>query len=118
MTNDPSPNSVVHQLVRLSELLDNATDEIEKLDEAAVRAKGAYQVAFARAFIDAKGAMDLRKQLAVIEVADQWLEHELAAAKTRACKERIHTLRDQIEIGRSLGASVRAEWAASSYTNP
>ena len=40
---------------------------------------------------------------------------EIADQKTRACKERIRTLRDQLEIARSLGASLRSEWAASGY---
>jgi len=114
----PSPNSVVQRLVKLSAMLDSATEEIAVLDDTAVRAKGRYQVKFARSFLEATGAVDTRKQIAVRDCADEWLDYEIAEAKTRACKERIRTLRDQIEIGRSLGAAVRSEWAASGYTNP
>jgi hypothetical protein len=113
-----SPNSIASRLIELSKLLDAATKEIEELDEAAVRAKGAYQVAFARAFIEAGGAMDMRKQLAIRDVNDKWLDFELADAKVRACKERIRTLNQQIDIGRSLGAAARSEWSATNYTSP
>lgn len=118
MTDRLSPNSIAARLLELSRLLDDATDEIAELDDTAVRAKGAYQVAHARAFIDAQGAMDMRKQLAIKDVADEWLEFELADAKVRACKERIRTLHQQIDIGRSLGAAARSEWSATNYTNP
>lgn len=115
---DYTPQSVVHHLVELSALLDKATDEIAVLDEEAVRGKGAHQVAYARAFLTGTGSVDARKQQAVLECADLWLAYELADAKTRACKERIRTLRDQIEIGRSLNAAVRSEWAASGAMQP
>ena len=113
-----TPQSVVHNLARLSLLLDKATAEIAVLDEDAVRAKGAYQVAYARSFLSGAGSVDARKQAAVLECAELWLAYEIGEAKTRACKERIRTLRDQIEIGRSLNAAVRSEWTATGATQP
>lgn len=109
----PTTNQVVHQLVELSRLLHVATVEIAELDEAAVLAKAGFEVAFARAFLSSEGAMDIRKQQAVLDTADQKLGMELAEQKVRACRERIRTIRDQIEVGRSLNSAVKAEWAAS-----
>jgi hypothetical protein len=42
-------------------MLDAATEEIARLDESAVRAKGRYQVDFARNFLGSEGSVDARK---------------------------------------------------------
>lgn len=109
----PSPEALVRRLVQISLLLDKAQRDAELLDEEAVRAKSKHRVGYARAFLDATGAMDMRTQTAVALTADLWFEYELADQKLRACKERIRTLRDQLEIARSLSAALRSEWGAS-----
>lgn len=114
MSDTPTLNQVVLRLAELSRMLDAATDEIARLDEDAVRAKGRYQVAYARAFLGEAGAMDVRKQNAVLVCEQYWLDAEIAEQKVRACKERIRTIRDQIEVGRSLNSAVKAEWSAGS----
>jgi hypothetical protein len=112
MTDTPTVNDVVRRLAELSRMLDAATEEIARLDEAAVRAKGRYQVAFARAFLGQEsGSVDARKQTAVLECKDHWLDAEIAEQQVR-CRERIRTIRDQIEVGRSLNSAIKAEWGA------
>lgn len=107
------PNDVVRRLSELSRMLDAATLESAQLDEAAVRAKQRYEVVYAHAFLEAEGAMDARKQIAVVNCQHERLDSEIAAQLLRACQERIRTLRVQIEVGRSLNAAQRSEWAAS-----
>ena len=100
-------------------MLDSATTEIAVLDEESVRAKSAYEVAYARAFLDNQGSMDLRKQIAIYETQDTNLTYEIAAQKVRACKERIRTLAIQIEVGRSLASAHKTQFnaeAAGQYT--
>lgn len=113
MTELPSPIAVIRRLVELSLLLDKATEEVDVLDDNAVQLKGAHRVAYARAFLDASGPMDVRTQTAISETSEEWFRFEVADQKVRACKERIRTLREQIEIARSLSAALRSEWAAS-----
>lgn len=108
----PTTHQVIKRLSELSRMLDDATSEVAELDEAAVLAKSAYEVSFARAFLSGDGAMDVRKQQAVLDAADQKLGAEIAEQKVRACRERIRTLRDQIDVGRSLNSAVKSEWAA------
>jgi hypothetical protein len=108
----PSQLEIVKRLSELSRLLDAATLEVAELDEAAVRAKQSHEVAYARAFLAADGAMDARKAQAVLVVAEAALAMELAAAKHRACRERIRTLGVQIEVGRTLSAATRSQFAA------
>lgn len=108
----PGHQKSLERLAELSRLLDNATSEIAVLDEEAVHAKSAYEVAYARAFLDAVGSMDLRKQIAIFETQEQNLHYELAQAKVRACKERIRTLGTQIEVGRSLASAHKSQFTA------
>lgn len=118
MTVIPSAEALIKRLVELSLLLDKATADLEQLDEMAVIAKSKHRVAYARAFLDSSGAMDMRTQTAIALSADAWFEYELADQQVRACKERVRTLRDQLEIARSLSAALRSEWAASGMGQP
>lgn len=108
----PNQIEIVKRLSELSRLLDAATDEVAILDEAAVKAKQAHEVAAARAYLTAEGSIEARKSQAVIACADLALAAELAQAKHRACRERIRTLGVQIEVGRSLSAAVRSQFIA------
>lgn len=108
----PTTHSVIVRLSELSRMLDAATREVAELDEASVLAKAAFEVAYAKAFLASEGAMDVRKQTAVLDTADQKLGSEIAEQKVRACRERVRTIRDQIEVGRSLNSAVKAEWTA------
>ena len=51
----------------------------------------------------------MRKQTAVLETADLRLDMELADVLVRAAREAIRTLRDQLDVGRSLNAATRAQ---------
>jgi hypothetical protein len=108
----PNQAQSLERLAELSRMLDAATTEIAVLDEEAVRAKSAYEVAYSRAFLDNQGSMDLRKQIAIYETQIESLTYEIAAQKVRACKERIRTLAIQIEVGRSLAAAHKTQYNA------
>lgn len=114
----PTPTDVVLQLSGLARDLDAKTAEIARLDEDAVRAKSRFEVQFARTFLTTAGSMDLRKQTAVLETSDAKLDAEIAEAKVRAARESIRTLRDRLDVGRSLNAAVRAEFAAGAVGQP
>lgn len=114
----PTPTEVVLQLSRLANDLDAKTAEIARLDEEFVRAKSAFEVSFARTFLTTIGSMDVRKQTAVLETADAKFAAELAEAKVRAARESIKTLRDRLEVGRSVNAAVRTEFAVSGVGQP
>ena len=108
----PTQVEIVLRLSELSTLLDKATDEIAVLDEDAVKAKQIAEVAEARAYLQAEGSIEARKAQAKVQVEDLVLQADLAAAKHRACRERIRTLGVQIEVHRSLGAAIRNQFTA------
>lgn len=108
----PNQLETVKRLAELSRMLDQATAEVAILDEVAVRAKQAHEVASSRAYLTAEGPVDARKAQAVVSCADLSLEMELAQARHRACRERIRTLGVQIDVGRTLSAATRQQFAA------
>lgn len=107
---DLTPLTIVNTLSDIGRNLDVKADEVAELDEKHVRLRAAYKSSFARAFMNATGAMDARRYTAELETADALLEAELAEQVLRASREALRVLRDRLEIGRSLGAVMRLEW--------
>ena len=107
-----SQAEVLERLSECSRLLDKAQQELADLDEAAVRAKQSYEVAWARTYLRAEGSIEARKAEAVLVTAGECLESELCAAKVRACRERIRTLGAQLDVGRTLSAAIRSQFQA------
>jgi hypothetical protein len=108
----PTQVKIIERLQECSRLLEVAQHDLAELDEAAVRAKQAYEVAWARAYLRAEGSIEARKAEAVIVTAGEALEAELCAAKVRACRERIRTLGAQLDVGRTLSAAIRSQFQA------
>ena len=110
---NPEQLRVIKRLAEVSRMLDAATDELAVLDEESVRAKQVFEVEYARRFISAGGhPVDVRKHMATMATRDERLAFELAAAKHRACKERINTLRNQLSTGQTVSAALRHQFAA------
>lgn len=110
---DLTPAEIIRTLSTISKEIDDLTDELARLDEAAVRARQEYKVSFARAFLTADGSMDIRRYTAETETADAQLAYELADQEHRAAVAQLKALRDRLEVGRSLGALVRLEWGSA-----
>lgn len=108
-----TPQQVIDTLATIGKDIDQVTEDIAASDERAVRARVAYQVALARAFLEREGSIELRKQSAVLDCADLLLAHELADQEHRAAVGQVKALRDRLEIGRSISALARMEWTAS-----
>lgn len=111
----PTTNQVVALLGLLSRRLEEKTREIASLDEEWVNAKRVFKREYARIFLTTTGSMDVRKQTAVLETDELDFASELAEAKVRAAREAIRTLRDRLDVGRSLGAAARAEFQATGW---
>jgi hypothetical protein len=107
--NELDPNQVVLNLMNLSRAIGKLADELDGLEEAAVRKKEAYTLAYAKTFLQAGGAVEVRKQTTLMETSDERLDADLSETLVKAHKRKIDTLRVRIDVGRSAAALVRAE---------
>lgn len=109
-----NPNEVILRLAEISRMLDSTQQELAAADEAAVRARQRFEVGYSRSLLTVEASnADSRKARATIETADARLDAEIADQKVRALRSRLSVLRDQVEVGRSLSAALRSEWAAT-----
>lgn len=116
MSNDLlTPNAVVHRLADLSRELDQVVKLLKDAELDAVEKRHAADVCESRAFVSADGSMDLRKHTA--RLAAEGKEHDalVAEALVRHLRKSIDAIQTRIDIGRSMGASLRAELSALPY---
>lgn len=109
-----STTDIVLELSNIGRELDKLSRDIDQLDRQCVSAWSSHRRAYAETFLasQGKGPQEDRKQAAVLAVEDQRLAAESADQILRAARERIRVLRDRLEIGRSLGAAMRSQFAA------
>jgi hypothetical protein len=118
MTTDAmlTPNQVVKQLSELGRDLDAAVRTLKDAEIEAVTKRHAADMAESRAFVQADGAMEMRKHLARIAADSFENEALVAEAVVRHLRTRIRAIDTRIEIGRSYGTTVRAELKTLAYS--
>lgn len=102
-------NEVALQLARLGRELDDLVSRLEGAERQMVTAREDYTMAHARAFLHAEGSMEHRKQWAIQETHAERLAAETADALVRGLRRQIDAVKVRIDIGRSVGAALRAE---------
>ncbi|MFC9768917.1 hypothetical protein [Rhodococcus jostii] len=101
--------SVAQHLLTLSRQLDEVTTALNAKDLEATELAEEAKVAEAKAFVRAEGSVDLRKNLAIIDTHQVRLAAKVAEATVRGLIRTVRTLQSRIDVGRSHGATVRAE---------
>lgn len=109
MNSQLTPNQVAAQLAQLARDLDVTVDQLQTADRDATEKRAAADLAHSRAFLEASGAMDLRKHQAVVDTARQRLDADVAEALVRHLRRRVDAIKTRIDVGRSYGAALRAE---------
>jgi hypothetical protein len=112
---------IERRLIDLGKELDDATVFLTDAEHDYMKAKAAYEVASAkwRMTIRAK-ALEKGVKITVAEVDDESLlrcqdeltVHYTTEATVKAARANLNRIRTQIDIGRSLGTSVRASLEA------
>ena len=109
-------NEVGLQLAQLGRKLDRVKSELNQADIESVNAREDCKLAEARALLSAEGrSVDERKAQATIATHDQRLAAETADAVVRGLTRSMRTLQSRIDVGRTLGAGIRAETALGGY---
>ncbi len=97
------------QLTGLTTDLHNAVDALKAAERDAAEKRVAADLAESRAFLAADGAMELRKHTARVAAGDREAEALVAEALVRVLRARIREIDTRIDVGRTFGASLRAE---------
>ena len=111
---DLTPATITNTLMVIAKAIEDTTADIAQLDTAATTTRARYKREYARAFLSADGSNDVKRYTAELATADLNLETELAEQVLRSARDSIRMLRDRLEVGRSLSAIMRMEWANQS----
>lgn len=111
--------AVAEHLAGLAKELDGLVKKTGEEDLIATTLKEEYLVAYSRAWKAAVGSVEARKQIAIGLTTEQRMAAEIADCQVRDLRRRIDAVRIRIDVGRSLGTTVRAEVGlASSPLSP
>ncbi|MFG2001756.1 hypothetical protein ACGFNU_21655 [Spirillospora sp. NPDC048911] len=106
---DLTPNEIAKRLIVLGRQLYAKVAELRDLGEVVSNARKDAKVAYAKAFLEATGPMDVRRQEAELAAADARLTLDIAEQELSACKEALKAIHAMIDVGRSLSATTRDE---------
>jgi hypothetical protein len=110
-----TPVDVVRQLSALTGELRGHVDQLALAERDMVEKRHAADMAEARAFLNADGAMDMRRMRAKVAAGDKELEALVAESLVRVLKARIKATEIRIDVGRTYGATLRAELSTLGY---
>jgi hypothetical protein len=107
-----TPNSVALALAQLGRDLDATVKSLDVADRQAVTAREDFTVAYARAFLKADGAMDVRRYQATVDTHAERLAAEAAEQVVRGLRRQVESIKVRVDIGRSYGSALKAELTA------
>lgn len=102
-------NDVAAQLAKLGRELDGLVAALDGAERDAVNRREDFTMAHARAFLRSEGSMDYRKHYAIEQTHAERLAAETADVLVRGLRRQVDAVKVRIDIGRSVGAALRAE---------
>ncbi len=115
MTAPATANDVVRNLVDPTRELRDKTSAYRTAEHDAALKRHAANMVEGRAFLAADGAMELRKQIARMAADHAEGQALVAEALVRILKAEIRSIETRIDVGRTYGATVRAELKTLEY---
>jgi hypothetical protein len=106
---------VAAQLAELGQALSLLVTQIEAAERKAVNAREDYTLALSKAFLRAEGPMDVRKHQSIVDTHGERLAAETAEAEVRGLRRQIDSVKVRVEVGRSVGSTVRSELAMAGH---
>jgi hypothetical protein len=107
--------TIARDLSLLSADLDQATEDLIEADAHAVESEHSYKLAYARAFMEASGAVAVKETVALLASEQERWDAEIAKQVLRAAKARLDGVRTRIDVARSLSAMTRSEMALGGF---
>lgn len=109
-------SQVAKHLLELSRQLDQVTKQLNSKDVEASELAEDAKLEEAKAFVrQESGSVDSKKSHAIIETHAVRLAARVAEAEVRGLVRTVRTLQSRIDVGRSHGATVRAETQLAGY---
>lgn len=109
-----TPDDVEQRLYGLGNELDGITAEIQQAENDYLHAKAAYEIAYARAYIESQGSnMTIRDAHAKIQCVKERDELVRCEALVKAHKANAQRIYAHVDIARSVSVIVRAGIGAS-----
>jgi hypothetical protein len=103
-----TPAATEAELRRLAKKLEQRTDELAPLLQAAAEADVAYRVEYAKALLVADGkTVGDREAQATLDTEKELWARKTSEATADACREAVRSLRDQLSAVQSVNANVR-----------
>jgi hypothetical protein len=101
--------SIARHLSELGRQLDVTVEMLRDADLDAVHKRSAADTSESLAFVEADGSMDLRKHTARLAASSKEHDALVAEALVRHMRTKVRALETRIDVGRSMGAALRAE---------
>jgi hypothetical protein len=108
----PAPATSLEVIQNLRELtleLSSTNTALRAAEYDAANKRHAADMAESRAFLSADGSMELRKHTARVTADRPEGEAKVAEALVRVLRSKLRELETRIDVGRTFGATVRAE---------
>lgn len=100
---------IEQELVRVLDLLEQATYDYRELSEQAAKAHSFYKGLYWEEYLKAEGAVREREALAGMATRGRYKEDQLAEGAVKAQRELLTSLRTRVDILRTLSANVREQ---------
>jgi YesN/AraC family two-component response regulator len=100
---------IEEEIIRLSDLLEEETENFEKLALDNAVKESSYKSAWAKEYLGAKGSIKEREAWADYKLEDEAMQYKISEALVKSKREKLHSLRTSIDALRTLAANVRAQ---------
>jgi len=99
---------VEEEIIRLLNLLEHETEAFEDLAEDAARKEALYKSQWAKSYLTSSGSIKEREAHADWAMTDIAMHHKIAEALVKSKREKLSSLKTQVDALRTLSANVRA----------
>jgi hypothetical protein len=98
---------VEQEILRLIDLLEQGTEDFESLSVDSAVKDSKFKSEWAKAYLQANGSVKEREAMADLKMTDIMRDHKIADALVKSKREKLSSLKTQIDALRTLAANVR-----------
>jgi hypothetical protein len=100
---------VEEEIIRLATMLEDETENFERLIQDMANKEAHYKSAWAKEYLSAKGSIKEREAWADYRLEKETFDWKIAEALVKGKREKLSSLRTSIDALRTLAANVRSQ---------